>query len=166
MRRILTALVLGVAATLPAPIEAQRPDRPRNPPREQMERQVREGLWRVAKQRVPLTDDQLRKLQAVSARHDTRRRALNLEERTQRQALRGELGAGDRANQERVGAALDRLLQIQRERLDIAAEEQRELAAFMTPVQRARYSAMQDQLRRRVQTMQRRRGAGAQAPGR
>ena len=47
------------------------------------------------------------------------------------------------------------LLHVMREpnRLDLQAEEQKEFAQFMTPVQRAKYSALQDQLRRRMQDL-------------
>jgi hypothetical protein len=50
---------------------------------------------------------------------------------------------------------------VQRRRLDLAAEEQRELATIMTPVQRARYLALQETVRRRTDEMRRRRGGGA-----
>jgi len=164
--RVIAACALWVGLCVPVELEGQRPGMGGAPPpqRERTEQRLRQGLWRAARQRVPLTDDQMRKLEVTSGRFDGRRRALMLEERTLRQALRSEIATGERANQERVGSALDRLLQIQRLRLDIVAEEQRELATFMTPVERARYSALQDQLRRRVQAMQRRRG-GDGMPG-
>lgn len=134
--------------------------------RQVMERRVRQGLWRVAKQRVGLTDDQMTRLARSSERFDGRRRTLLQDERRQRQLLRAELAPRAEANQERVGAALDRLLRLQRDRLDLQIEEQRELAAFMTPVQRARYLALQEQVRRRVQSLQgRRAGAVMGAPG-
>jgi hypothetical protein len=55
---------------------------------------------------------------------------------------------------------------VQRRRLELATEEQRELAAIMTPVQRARYLALQETVRRRADEMRRRRGGGAQRGGR
>jgi hypothetical protein len=42
-------------------------------------------------------------------------------------------------------------------RVDLQIEEQREFAAFMTPLQRAKYAALQEQLRRRVENLQRQR---------
>jgi hypothetical protein len=135
---------------------------PRASERRVMEQRVRQGLWRAAKQRAGLTDDQMNRLARSSERFEGRRRTMLQEERRQRQILRAELAPRANPNQERVGVALDRLLVLQRDRLDLQIEEQRELAAFMTPVQRARFLALQEQVRRRVQSLQgRRAGAGA-----
>ena len=109
------------------------------------------------KTRVGLDDTQMARLSETNQRFDQRRRALAREERTQRLALRRDMVAGARADQSRIAASLDRVLQIQRERADLQIEEQRELAAFMTPLQRARYAALQEQLRKRAETLQRRR---------
>jgi hypothetical protein len=81
--------------------------------------------------------------------------------RPARQALRAEVLAGDSADQAKVSALLDRALRIQRQRLDIAQREQRDLAAFMTPVQRAMYVAIQDDLRRRLEDFRQQRRQGA-----
>jgi hypothetical protein len=126
--------------------------------RQQMEQRLRQGLWRIAKERIGLTDAQMSRLTEVNHRFDARRRALNQEERAQRQALRAEILARDSANQDRIAAALDRLLQLQRQRLDILSEEQKEFATFMTPLQRAQYAALQEQLRRRAEELRRARG--------
>jgi hypothetical protein len=130
------------------------------PPRQQMEQRLQQGLWRIAKQRIGLTDAQMSRLAEVNHRFDERRRSLNQEERAQRQTLRAEVLANDSANQGRIATALDRLLQLQRQRLDIVAEEQKELAGFMTPLQRAQYAALQEQLRRRAEQLRRARANG------
>jgi hypothetical protein len=131
----------------------------------QMEQQIRRGLWRIAKERIALTDDQMARLEQTSARYDERRRALVRDEREQRVVLRTEILADARADQNRIAAAIDRLLQLQRQRIDLQVEEQREFATFMTPLQRARYAALQEQVRRRIETLRRERGdsAGARA---
>jgi protein CpxP len=123
--------------------------------RQQMEQQLRVNLWRIAKQRIGLTDEQMSKLEVVSRRYDAQRRAFVQDERAQRQTLRAEILAGDRADDARVSAALDRLLQLQRERVDLNIAEQKEFAAFMSPIQRAKYSALQEQIRRRVDALRR-----------
>jgi Spy/CpxP family protein refolding chaperone len=120
---------------------------------------IRDRVARLLRERVGLSDDQLRRLAPVSRSYDERRRSLFREERAARQALRLEVGAGS-ADQTRVAGYIDQLLALQRRRVDLAAEEQRELAAFMTPVQRARYLALQEHLRRRTEEMRRRRGNG------
>jgi Spy/CpxP family protein refolding chaperone len=118
---------------------------------------VRERVVRLLRERVGLSDDQLRRLAPISQNFDRRRQAIFREERATRQALRRELSV-ESSDQARVAAHIDQLFALQRRRLDLAAEEQRELAAFMTPVQRARYLALQEHLRRRAEEMRRRRG--------
>jgi hypothetical protein len=125
--------------------------------RAQMEQQLRRNLWQIAKQRIGFTDAQMTQLQRTSQRFDERRRALVVEERSQRQILRQQLLADANADQNRVATALDRLHQLQRQRVDLLIEEQREFATFMTPVQRAKYAALQEQLRRRAEALRRRR---------
>jgi hypothetical protein len=131
--------------------------------RQRMEQQLRQGLWRIAKQRIGLTDTQMTRLTEVNHRFDMRRRTLNQDERAQRQILRAEIVARDSANQDRIASALDRLLQLQRQRLDLVAEEQKEFATFMTPLQRAQYAALQEQLRRRVEELRRARADSGEA---
>ena len=131
--------------------------------RAQMEQQLRRSLWRITQQRIGLTDAQMLQLGQTSARFDDRRRALVQEERVQRLTLRRELRADSAADQTKVGASLDRLHDLQRQRLELQVEEQRAFAAFMTPVQRAKYAALQEQVRRRVETLRRQRAGDGQA---
>ncbi len=156
IRRAITVAALCLPLlTLVA--DGQGAPRPGPARRSQLEQQLRQRLWRVAQQRVGLTEDQMSRLQATTEKFDPRRRALVSEERQQRTILRTEILADTRADQGRVAAALDRLLQLQRARLDLQTEEQRAFASFMTPVQRARYAALQEQLRRRADDLRRQR---------
>jgi hypothetical protein len=125
--------------------------------RQQLEQELRRGLWRIAKDRVGFTDEQMARLEETSSRFDGRRRVLVKEERAHRMALRDEILANDKADQDRVAKSLDRLLQLQRDRIDLQAEEQKEFATFMTPIQRAKYAALQEELRRRADALRRQR---------
>ena len=162
-RLAVLALALGVTVATPSVSIAQRRDNRPQPRaqeparRQQMERQLRQRLWQVTKQQVGLTDAQMTKLGATTQRFDARRRTVNQQERAERTLLRQQIQAGDKADQNRVAAALDRLIQLQRQRVDLQAEEQRELAGYMTPVQRARFAALQEQVRRRVESLRRER---------
>lgn len=127
------------------------------PRRQQLEQQLRRRLWSVTKERVGLTDAQMSSLGQTTQKFDARRRSLNQAERAQRQVLRSQILAADKADQGRVAAALDTLQQLQRQRLDIQGEEQAELAKFMSPLQRAKYVALQEQVRRRVESLRRQR---------
>ena len=159
MRLGMLALVPLFALTASS-VEAQRaPDAARaaGPRRVEMERRLRRNLWQIAKQRIGFSDAQMTQLQRTSQRFDERRRSLAVDERSQRQVLRRELLADADADQNRVATALDRLHQLQRQRVDLQIEEQREFATFMTPVQRAKYAALQEQVRRRVDALRRQR---------
>jgi len=132
------------------------------PRRQQLEARLRQQLWRVTKNRVGLTDEQMTRLAETSRPFETQRRQLAMQERNERLALRREILAGANANQDRVATSLDRVLELQRRRAQLQIDEQRALAAFMTPVQRAKYAALQEQLRRRAENL---RGQRARQPG-
>ena len=137
--------------------------------RQQLEQQVRRGLWQVAKRRIGFTDEQMVQLERTSQRFDVQRRQLAQQEKAQRVALRGQLLADSAADQVAIAASLEKLHDLQRQRLDMQAEEQKEFATFMTPLQRAKFLALQEQVRRRLQELVRSRpdSAGAalrQAP--
>ncbi len=160
MRRLARLAVLMALPLTVSVAQAQRvPGAGRGAPprRAQMEQQLRQNLWRITRQRVGLSDAQMTQLEQTSRRFDERRRALMVEERAQRLTLRRELLADAKADHARVAAALDRLQQLQRQRVDLQIEEQREFATFMTPVQRAKYAALQEQVRRRVDALRRQR---------
>ncbi|MFN2566239.1 MAG: hypothetical protein ABR499_14675 [Gemmatimonadaceae bacterium] len=163
MRRTLSVLVAAAAFVVPTRALAQVAARPSAPA--QAQQRVRERFARLLRDRVGLSDEQLRRLAPVSRSFEGRRQTLFREERAARQALRRELSA-QTADQARIAAHIEQLFALQRRRLDLAAEEQRELAAFMTPAQRARYLALQEHLRRRAEEMRRRRGNGPPRGGR
>jgi hypothetical protein len=132
--------------------------------RQQLEQQIRQRLWRVAKQRIGFTDDQMLRLERTSERFDVRRRELAQEEKVQRVALRSQILADSAANQGAIAASLDKLHDLQRQRLEMQSDEQKEYATFMTPLQRAKYLALQEQVRKRLQELVRARpdsGLGA-----
>jgi Spy/CpxP family protein refolding chaperone len=152
--------VVGLAVLLGLPVNvAAQAQRAAPNERAAAQGRIRERFVRLLRERVGLSDDQLRRLAPITRSFEVRRQTLFREERAARQALRRELSAAS-ADQARVAAQIDQLLAVQRRRLDLATEEQRELATFMTPVQRARYLALQELLRRRADEMRRPRGDG------
>jgi Spy/CpxP family protein refolding chaperone len=125
--------------------------------RERLERSFQQRLDGIVRQRLNLTDEQHGKLREVASRTEDARRQLRTDELTTRLAMRRELLAGDRANEARVSELLERMPKLERRRLELMETEQRELARFLSPLQRARYFALQDELRRGMQELQRRR---------
>ena len=170
MRHAIIAIALALPL-LAGDLSAQVPERrqaPRAgqiaPRRQQLEARLRQGLWRVTKNRVGLTDGQMTRLAETSRPFEAQRRELAKQEREQRLALRREILAGQDADQQRIGAALDRVLDLQRRRVQLQIDEQRALGAFMTPLQRAKYAALQEQLRRRAENLRGRRAGPLAAP--
>jgi len=89
------------------------------------------------------------------------RSAPRREEMQTRKAMREELLAGDNANVSKVADLLEQMPRLERRRIELMEQEQRELSKFLSPVQRARYFALQDELRRNMQELQRRRMGAA-----
>jgi periplasmic protein CpxP/Spy len=164
-----TALVLivtvvssvpGVARELSAQRLERRPARTAEqaaPPGAPLGREFRERLAEVVRRRLNLNDTQMRQLRQVNDRVERERMQLLRDERQVRVALRGEMLAGDSADQDKVATLLDEALRIQRRRLDLVEQEQRALSGFMTPLQRAQYFAIQDDLRRRLEDIRQQR---------
>jgi Spy/CpxP family protein refolding chaperone len=181
MRRPSIALGLGVALFAIAPsARAQVRSRaeasmPRNPGvarrqqlpnegtgganRAQLERRFQQMLFQVTRQRVGLTDEQMKRLVPVNQRFTTQRRAIQRQERQTRVALRDAIRDSSQADQVKITEYLDRLLDLQRQRVELLAQEQKDLAEFMTPLQRAKYTALQEQVRQRIDQMRRQRRA-------
>ena len=141
------------------------------PARANLEQLVRQRMAQVTKQRLDATDEQMVKLQATNQKFDEQRRILLQQERDVRMALRDEMLHPDPAGQGRVAELMDRLIKTQRQRVDIQEQEQKELANYLTPLQRAKYFALEQQIRQRVtQLRQAQQGRGgrlgrAGAPG-
>ncbi len=161
-------MIIGATGSLGAQVPTTplvQPQATQMPPtRAELERQFRERTAQIVRRRLELNDDQMAKLQASNRQFDQQRMSLVAEERQTRQALRAELMAGNAANQEKVGSLLDQLFRLQRRRLDIVDSEQRDLGRFLTPVQRAKYFGLQNQMRKRMQEL-RERASGAGVGG-
>ncbi len=160
MRMVMLVLLLVTSAA--APVFGQRTQRPPSERRAQLEERFQQQLATVLRERLQLNDEQLRRLTATNSRFEQRRRTILLEEMQTRRGLRQELMRGDAADQNRVATLIDRSLRLQRQRLDLLEEEQRELSQFLTPRQRAHFLSMQEQIRRRADDMRRQRGPGGE----
>lgn len=114
----------------------------------EIEQQLQRRIGVMLKERLSLTDEQLRRLEGVTVKLERERRQVRGEEYRVRSGLRAQLLSGDSASNDSVAALLDRMPAIERRKIDLMVTEQRELAQFLTPVQRARYMAFQDEIRR------------------
>jgi hypothetical protein len=118
-----------------------------------LEQQFRERTAKLVQQRLGLNDVQLAKLEQSNARYAPQLRQLAAQERDIRSQLRNEMMAGNAANQQHVSDLLDAAFRMQRQRLGIVEAEQKDLAGFLTPIQRARYIALQSQFGKRAQEL-------------
>lgn len=103
---------------------------------------------RILREQVTFTDDQIVKWRAWNARFDAERRPLFAEEREIRRTLRMQLAKGVTPDEAKVVDATDRWAKLQRKRLELKERENKALAAFLTPIQRARFFAFQDEAER------------------
>jgi hypothetical protein len=139
-----------------------------NPNRATLEQQLRVRTANLLQKRLGLSSAQMDKLEQSNRKFAPQLARVAAQERDTRKELRGEMQSAT-PNQQRVSDLLNTSLQLQRQRLDLVDAEQKDLSAFMTPVQRASYLAFQIQLRRRAEQlanqnggagMRRRAGAG------
>ncbi len=136
----------------------QKADQPgRNNPamaeRLRLEGALRAALGRAVRERLNLTEPQSARLMEVNRRFSEDRMTLARDEMRIRRDLRFSIASGDSSRSPETARLLDDLLdtQRQRQRLELQQKEQAALSEFLTPEQRARYIAMMEQLRRRIQ---------------
>jgi periplasmic protein CpxP/Spy len=154
INRMMRSLVaMGVASGAIASVATAQPvkagaavDRP------VLEQQFRERLAKLTQTRIGLTDAQMAQLEQSTTRYSPQLTTLAQQERDTRRQLRDEL-TSPQPNQQHVSALLDASLSLQQQRLTLVQAQQKDLAKFMTPVQRARYIALQQQFRRRTQEL-------------
>jgi Spy/CpxP family protein refolding chaperone len=157
----LLALLIGIAhpAGAQTPSANRGADRmPDSAGRARLEGEIRRGFAKLLRERVGLSDVQMRQLAPLARGHEQQRRQLQLEERQTRTSLRALL-RDPGPDTTRVSALLQTLVDIQKRRVQLVEVEQRDIATVMTPVQRARYVAVQEQIRRRLEQMRHRRAA-------
>ncbi len=114
-------------------------------------RQRIEANFRVAaREELGLTDDQADKVFAVGVRYASRRRDLEAAHRGQNELLAGELRPGVAANTTAITRALDSIAALQVMQARLFGDEQRDLAAILTPVQRGQLYRMRARLADRI----------------
>mgnify|MGYP002779505655 CR=1 FL=1 len=158
---LLAALALGAVGG-PIGLAAAQP-----PERDGERDRVREALpgarprvdrmAALVRERLGLDEAQGARLREVTGRFAGERERLLRDERAARRALRAELARGDAADGRAVERQLELLLTKQERRVELVRAEQRELARFLTPVQRAEFLALQERAFRAAQQQRARR---------
>lgn len=167
------AMLLGASNVIAAQRGAQRqpPGEPQRgqpalaPQQQVLLRQVRQAFAGVVRRQLNLSADQSRKVQEIDTKYQRQRNDITRDEREARSDLRIALSdTGAAPDQAKVDGYLSRLVQAQRKRADLLEAEQKELAEFLNPVQRAKYLALKEQLQKRIAQVRAGGGRGARTP--
>jgi periplasmic protein CpxP/Spy len=114
--------------------------------REEMERQFREALEQLVRERLGLTEEKIKALRVINDQFRPDYRRLWDKEKGLRQELRTEMDKESAANQQRIDEILGETWEVQLQRHILFKAEQRELAKVLTPLQRAKYWSIQMEL--------------------
>jgi Spy/CpxP family protein refolding chaperone len=137
MNGVIVMLLLVVASTLAA--QGKSPtDTGRAARLQRMEDHVRKELG--------LTDDQAAKLHATRERFEPQRHRIMERQRAIHEGLRSQLQPGVAANADSVSKLLDARQQNRAALVQLGRDSDRELAGYLTPVQRARLEMMREHM--------------------
>jgi len=129
-----------------------------------LRRRIEERFAARVQQELGLTADQATKLRATQERFGERRRTLMRQQMGRRLALQGQMRPGEAADADSVKRLMDGLHAGRGEMLTLDQDEDRDMAGYLTPVQRARYQMMRQRFLERVNEMREQR-RGRMGPG-
>ena len=110
-------------------------------------RRFREALEKLVRERLNLREDQLQKLRTLSDRLQEERTPLMGKLHTVFTSLRTEMEKADSAvDQSVIASLLDQSMDLRQQMMKVDLEEQRELARFLSPLQRAKYIGLQHEV--------------------
>ena len=140
-----------------------------SPDATQIRQQIETRFGQQIQATMGLTDEQAVKLRATFNKYGPQRRALEAEERSIKRALQGQLRPGIAANSDTVARLVDHLLANKVKYAQSFVDEDKEMAKYLTPVQRAQFQVMRERLMARIeeirqQRQQRLQGAGGATP--
>jgi hypothetical protein len=156
MRKILWAL--GIALTVVPALTAQDSTGVADSTsRERLQREIERRFGQVVRQQLGLTDAQTTKLRETEQQFRPRRQALIRRQLMLRGALQGQMRPGEAADPDSVRKLMDGVQATRAEQLRLEEEQDREMATYLSPVQRARYQMLRERLIRRLQEVRRER---------
>jgi len=166
MNRFVLIVTLALASTLSAQ-EPVTPAAPDTAEAEQLRAQIEQRFSQRVQEELRLTPDQSGKLRASQEKFGAQRRTLMRQQMERRMALDDQMQPGIAANGDSVRKLMDASQAGRAQMLKLDQDEDREMAGYLTPVQRARYQQMRGRFIDHVREMraQRRGGAGRMGPG-
>ena len=155
MRRLVwlvAFLAVGVA-----PVVRAQNDSAASPQAEQMRRQIEFRFGQQVQATLGLTDQQAAQLRATFQTYSQQRRAMERNERALKQALQGQLLPGVAANSDSVARMTDQLLALKVTYAQTFVDENRDMARYLSAVQRAEFQVMRERLLARIEDIRRQR---------
>ena len=146
-------LALFLAAALPGPagiLHSQDAPGARSPA---LRRELEQRFAAQVREQLQLTSEQETKVRGIMSGFAERRRTLEAEERTMRQALNGQLRPGIAASPDSVARLVDGISAARVGYARLIQDEMKELSTVLDPVQRGQLFLMRDRLLQRVQEM-------------
>ncbi len=152
--------IMFAALVLVPPLAAQQ-----GPPRRQaLEARISEQFMENYRRQAALTPEQYSRFRAIALRSFQLRRERQQQERDLWMSLEGQMRPGIAANADSVTRYLERIVALRVAAVDQLKADDREYAAFLSPVQRAQLFLAIERLQRSVEDMIRRRVQQEGAP--
>jgi Spy/CpxP family protein refolding chaperone len=122
-------------------------------------RRIRQAFGGVVRRQLDLNNEKFAQFERVDRQFQQQRNQIQRDERQARFALKAAM-EDTTVDQAKIAQYLNELTLAQRKRADLLEAEQKELATFLTPLQRAKLQALREQLNRRIAQMQQQAGGG------
>ncbi len=135
------------------------------PAAERLRQQVTQRFLDAYRVQAGLSPEQQEKFSETFRRWLRRREELQRRQRELWQALEGQMRPGMAADPDSVTKLMDAILDNSAALVEQARSEQREYAAFLTPVQRAQLFILWERFQRQIEQVRRRMGPMREPPG-
>lgn len=136
----------------------------------QIRQQIETRFGQQIQATLGLSNEQAAKLRTTFQAYNPKRRALEQDERGIKRALQDQLRPGIAANSDSVNTLVNRLLDNKVTYARTFVDEDKEMAKYLTPVQRAQYQMLRERLMARIEQIRQQRqqrmqgGAGLAQP--
>ena len=154
MRRLMWLVGLVIVPALAAQDSSAAGDAAE---RERLQQQIEDHVAQRVKQQLGLSDEQANRLRSTEENFRQRRRDLFQRQLTIEQGLRDQMRPGVAANSDSVRRLMDVRQAARADQLRLDQDQDREMAGYLTPVQRAQYQMIRERIRLRLQQLRRER---------
>jgi len=129
--------------------------------RQLLQRRIRQAFAGVVQKQLNLNPAQMQTLQRTDQKYEQQRRGVVIDERNARLSLKAAMeDSSGHPDQDKIAESLDQLVRGQRRRAELLEAEQKELSAFLSPLQRAQYFSLKERLTKKLLEVQRDSTAG------